>query len=86
MLCSTIDREDGRLVEILEIGGQISNEKTRELAEVIWRRVPDLPHLQLDQMGTFLDGTVQRRSNPLTLAQLLITYHMLVAMKELKGS
>ncbi|HIC89572.1 MAG TPA: hypothetical protein EYP04_09255 [Anaerolineae bacterium] len=84
MLCSTVGREDGRLVEILEIGGQIGNEKTRELAEVIWGRVPGLPHLQLDQMGVFLDGAIRRRSNPLTLAQLLITYHMLVAMKELR--
>lgn len=84
MLTSTIRREEGRLTEILDINGQISQAQTAQLEDVIWSHLPDLQHLRPEEMGEYVNGNRTHHSHPLALTQLLITYHLLVAMKELQ--
>lgn len=84
MLTSHISREQGRLIETLDIDGQINQSQTAQLEDVVWDHLPELKHLRPEEIGQFLNGNQASHSNPLALSQLLITYHMLVAMKELE--
>jgi phosphoribulokinase len=84
MLTSEISRKGGRLVEMLDINGQISPEQTARLEDVIWSHLPGLQHLRPEEMGHFLNGDRINQSSPLALTQLLVTYNMLVAMQELE--
>lgn len=84
MITSEITRQAGRLIEKLDINGQITPEQTAQLEDVIWSHLPDLQHLRPEEMGHFLNGDRVSQSSPLALTQLLITYNMLVAMQELK--
>ncbi len=84
MLTSTISREGGRLTEILDINGQINQMQTAQLEDVVWSHLPDLQHLRPEEMGQYLNGHLTSQSNPLALTQLLIIYHLLVAMQELQ--
>lgn len=74
----------GRPFDIIAIDGNITPEKTIELENVIWDHMPQIRHLRPDQIGTFIDRTEKRHSDPLALTQLLVTYHMIEAGK--KGS
>lgn len=84
MLTSEISRKKGRLMEILDINGQISPIQAAHLEDVIWSHLPDLQHLRPEEMGHFVNGDRVSQSSPLALTQLLITYNMLVAMQELE--
>lgn len=84
MITSEIGRRAGRLVERLDIDGQITPQQTARLEDVIWGHLPDLQHLRPEEMGHFVHGNKVNQSSPLALTQLLITYNMLVAMKELE--
>jgi len=84
MISSEIGRREGRLLETLDINGQINAPQTAQLEDVIWSHLPDLQHLRPEEMGHFANGNRDSQSNPLALTQLLITYNMLVAMKELE--
>lgn len=85
MITSEIKREGGRLTELLDINGQISDQRAAQIEDIIWDHLPDLEHLRPDEIGRYMeDGTHLAQSNPLALAQMLITYHMLVALKELE--
>ena len=84
MISSEISRREGRLLETLEINGQINSHQTVQLEDVIWSHLPGLQHLRPEEMGHFVNGNRNSQSNPLALTQLLITYNMLVAMKELE--
>jgi phosphoribulokinase len=84
MISSEISRREGRLLETLEINGQINSHQTAQLEDVIWSHLPGLQHLRPEEMGHFVNGNRNSQSSPLALTQLLITYNMLVAMKELE--
>jgi phosphoribulokinase len=84
MISSEISRREGRLLETLDINGQINGHQTVQLEDVIWSHLPDLQHLRPEEMGHFANGDRNGQSNPLALTQLLITYNMLVAMQELE--
>lgn len=84
MLTSEVSRKGGRLIETLDINGQISPEQTARLEDVIWSHLPDLQHLRPEEMGHFVNGDRINQSSPLALTQLLVTYNMLVAMQELE--
>lgn len=68
-------------LEVLEIDGTISHEKSAELEERIWDHMHSHRHLRPDDIGTFLDGTAPRHSDPLALAQLLVA-HIIVRRRE----
>lgn len=84
MLTSTIKRKAGRLTETLDVDGQINREQTAHLEDVVWSHLPNLQHLRPEEMGHFLNGHQTSQSNPLALTQLLITYHLLLALQELE--
>ncbi len=84
MLTSKISRKEGRLIETLDINGQISPEQAARLEDIIWSHLPDLQHLRPEEMGHYVNGEQVNQSSPLALTQLLITYNMLVAMQELE--
>ncbi|HTS56452.1 MAG TPA: phosphoribulokinase [Terriglobales bacterium] len=74
-----LGRDNGRPVDFLEVGGNVSREHATELEDTIWKHLPDLRPLQADQFGEYNYGTEVRHSDPLALTQLLITYHLLRA-------
>ena len=47
------------------------------LEETIWRHLPGVEPIGADQFGVYQDRGVKRRSDPLALTQLLMTYHLL---------
>ncbi len=67
----------GREFDIIAIDGNITPEKTIELENVIWDHMPQNRHLRPDQIGTFIDRTEKRHSDPLALTQLLVTYYLI---------
>jgi phosphoribulokinase len=64
---------------ILEIDGTVSPTRALELDERIWAHMETHRHLRPEEIGGYLDGSVERRSNPLALTQLLIAYHLVQA-------
>jgi len=58
----------------LEISGTITDKAT----DAIERRMGDhMPgHLRSDRVGRFMDGNKERRSNPLAVTQLVLTYYL----------
>lgn len=84
MVTSTICRDQGRLTEILDISGQISQDQAQQIEDVVWSHLSGLEHLRPEEMGKFSDGDQTNQSNPLALTQLFITYQLLVAMEELE--
>lgn len=83
LLSSTIGKEAGRLVETLDISGNITTAKANQLEEAIWNHLPDLEPIKPEGFGQYRSGKEVRQSHPLALTQLLIAYHMLVARQEL---
>jgi phosphoribulokinase len=67
---------------ILEIDGTVSSSRARELDERIWAHMATHRHLRPDEIGGYLDGRVEKHSDPLALTQLLIAYHVVRARVE----
>ncbi|MFQ6019248.1 MAG: phosphoribulokinase [Dehalococcoidia bacterium] len=78
-----LGRDDVQPVDFLEIDGDIPLEKTRTLEDLLWHHIHPIRRLPPEQIGWYMNGTDQRRSNPLALTQLLIGYHMTRAHEEL---
>lgn len=83
VLSSTVSRDGGRLVEILDIKGSISTKQASHIEAVIWKELPELKSLKPDGFGQYQSGTTTQQSHTLALTQLLIAYHMLLARQEL---
>ncbi|HUK21245.1 MAG TPA: phosphoribulokinase [Gemmatimonadales bacterium] len=60
----------------LEISGRISDAVTQEVERRMWNHMPTARHLKSDRLGLFMDGAVERRSNPLAVTQLVLTYYL----------
>ncbi|BCX05614.1 MAG: phosphoribulokinase [Candidatus Roseilinea sp.] len=73
----TLDRDNGRPVDVLEIDGNVSPAHAARLEEAIWQHIPDLRPLPADAFGEFQERTETRHSDPLALTQLLLVYHLL---------
>lgn len=73
----TLDRDNGKPVDVLEIDGNVSPEHAARLEEAIWQHIPDLRPLPADAFGEFQERAEIRHSDPLALTQLLIVYHLL---------
>jgi len=72
-----LGRDDARPVDFLEIDGTVTGEQASELETAIWQHLPDLRPVSEDQFGEYMDRNEVRRSHPLALTQLLLTYHLL---------
>src|SRR5712691_6061670 len=65
--------------DLLEISGHISDVATAAIEDRMWDHMPSARHLRSNRLGTFQDGTVGRRSNPLAVTQLVLTYYLVKA-------
>jgi phosphoribulokinase len=65
--------------DVLEINGHISNAATQAVEDRMWDHMPSAKHLRSDRLGVFQDGQVTRRSNPLAVTQLVLTYYLVKA-------
>ena len=65
--------------DVLEISGHISNAATQAVEDRMWDHMPSAKHLRSDRLGVFQDGPVTRRSNPLAVTQLVLTYYLVKA-------
>jgi phosphoribulokinase len=63
----------------LEIDGTVSPEHARQLDERIWSHMETHRELRSDDIGSYLDGTTERHSDPLALTQLLVAYQVVRA-------
>ena len=68
---------DGKPVDMLEIHGDIADDRAEGLEELLWSLIPEAGHLRAN-VGTFDEGE-REVSHPLALTQLLIAYHMVKA-------
>lgn len=58
--------------DVLEVDGTIDPDRVWSLEEMIWTQMHSHRHLRPDEIGTYLDGTRPRHSDPLALTQLLV--------------
>jgi hypothetical protein len=63
-------------VDQLEISGKLSGEATQAIENRMWDHMAAARHLRSDRLGVFQDGKVERRSNPLAVTQLVLTYYL----------
>ena len=60
----------------LEIQGRISDASTETIENRMWDHMAGARHLRSDRLGVYQDIDVQRRSNPLAVTQLVLTYYL----------
>ena len=68
---------DGKPVDVLEINGNISDNRAERIEDLLWNLIPEAGHLR-DQVGR-IDLANGAKSHPLALTQLLVGYHAVKA-------
>lgn len=76
-----LDRDMGLPVDRLEIAGNISDKKAKQLEDLLWKYTPgEHHHLRHEEIGAITGTTGESlKSHPLALTQLLVAYHLLKA-------
>ena len=69
---------DGKPVDVLEINGNISDQRAERIEDLLWSLIPEAGHLR-DQVGRIDAQMARGRSHPLALTQLLVGYHAVKA-------
>lgn len=70
---------DGKPVDVLDIHGDISDERAKAVEDRLWDLIPEAQHLR-ENVGQFRDAENHTAlSHPLALSELLIAYHMVKA-------
>lgn len=69
---------DGKPVDVLEINGNISDQRAELIEDLLWNLIPEAGHLR-DQVGRIDVANGARKSHPLALTQLLVGYHAVKA-------
>jgi len=70
---------DGKPVDVLDIHGDLSDQRAKAVEDLLWNLIPEAQHLR-ENVGKFRDATNHTAlSHPLALSELLITYHMVKA-------
>jgi len=70
---------DGKPVDVLDIHGDISDDRAKAVEDLLWNLIPEAQHLR-ENVGQFRDAENHTAlSHPLALSELLITYHMVKA-------
>ncbi len=70
---------DGKPVDVLDIHGDITDQKAKGVEDLLWNLIPEAQHLR-ENVGQFRDEKNHTAlSHPLALSELLITYHMVKA-------
>ena len=70
-----LTRDDGEAVDVVDIRGDISDERAIELEETLWSLVPEASHMQ-GNIGRLRDD---QRSHALALSQLFLAFNMVKA-------
>lgn len=80
MIAMSLGRDDGKPADILKVDGSISTEKTIELEKLLGNHLMSAAsQMNLEKLGVYQDGLVEKKSYPLALTQMLIAYHMVKA-------
>ena len=67
---------DGKPVDVLDIHGDLSDDRAKAVENLLWNLIPEAQHLR-ENVGQFRDARNHAAlSHPLALSELLITYHM----------
>lgn len=70
---------DGKPVDVLEIAGNISDNRAERLEDLLWALLPEASHLR-DNVGSFINRDNRKvKSHTLALTQLLLSYYMVKA-------
>jgi phosphoribulokinase len=69
---------DGKPGDVLEINGNISDQRAERIEDLLWNLIPEAGHLR-DQVGRIDVANGSPRSHPLALTQLLVGYHAVKA-------
>lgn len=69
---------DGKPVDVLDINGDISDQRAELIEDLLWNLIPEAGHLR-DQVGRIDVANGARTSHPLALTQLLVGYHAVKA-------
>ena len=80
-----LTRYDNKPVDVLEIDGEISDQRAERIEDYLWTLIPEAGHLRdnteqsPDNVGAIenQDGIIM--SHPLALTQLLVAYHVVKA-------
>ncbi|HLL77887.1 MAG TPA: phosphoribulokinase [Ktedonobacteraceae bacterium] len=78
---------EGTLHDVLEIDGNISHSMAAELEDRIWAHMQEASHLRpanLQALGRFSVGNMQRQSDSLALTQTILLYHVIRAYDRLE--
>jgi phosphoribulokinase len=70
----------GEGTDRLEISGAISDAATESIERRIWSHMPTAREARSGRVGIFFDGKTERRSNPLAVTQLVLTYYLIKAI------
>ncbi len=70
--------KDGKPVDMLEINGNISDDRAVKIEDLLWNLIPEAGHLR-DMVGRIDADNGVKKSHPLALTQLLVAYHMVKA-------
>ncbi len=65
--------------DLLEISGDLDDISTKAVEDRMWKHMSTAQHLRSTRLGVFQDIDRERRSNPLALTQLIITYYLVKA-------
>ncbi len=73
---ATLGRDAGMPVDILEITGDIPHKTVRRVMKLIWDQLPSIK-MPETYIGKYQEGGETKISDPLAIAQLLTSYHLL---------
>ena len=74
---------DGKPVDVLEIDGNISDQRAERIEDLLWNLIPEAGHLR-DEVGR-IDIANGAKSHPLALTQLLVGYHAVKAAMDIRA-
>ncbi len=74
---------DGKPVDVLEINGNISDQRAERIEDLLWNLIPEAGHLR-DDVGR-IDVANGAKSHPLALTQLLVGYHAVKAAMDIRA-
>lgn len=69
---------DGKPIDVLEISGNISDERAEKIEDLLWRLIPEASHLR-SKLGQVDVADGQKQSHPLALTQLIVAFHAVKA-------
>ena len=69
---------DGKPVDLLEINGNISDQRAERIEDLLWNLIPEAGRMR-DQVGRIDVANGAKKSHPLALTQLLVSYHAVKA-------